>query len=107
MALEITDKNFEEVLQQKEITLIDFWAEWCGPCKMLGPVIDELSKDNAENSSVAIGKANVDNNKELAFKYGIRSIPTMIFFKNGEMVDKLIGFKNKGELQTKINSLLN
>ena len=107
MALEITEKNFEEVLQQKEITLIDFWAEWCGPCKMLGPVIDELSKDNAENSSVAIGKANVDNNKELAFKYGIRSIPTMIFFKNGEMVDKLIGFKNKVELQTKINSLLN
>jgi thioredoxin 1 len=107
MALEITEKNFEEVLQQKEITLIDFWAEWCGPCKMLGPVIDELSKDNAENSSVAIGKANVDNNKELAFKYGIRSIPTMIFFKNGEMVDKLVGFKNKGEIQTKINSLLN
>jgi thioredoxin 1 len=107
MALEITDKNFEEVLQQKEITLIDFWAEWCGPCKMLGPVIDELSKDNAENLSVVIGKANVDDNKELAFKYGIRSIPTMIFFKNGEMVDKLVGFKNKVELQTKINSLLN
>ena len=107
MALEITDTNFEEVLKEKEITLVDFWAPWCGPCKMLGPVIDELSKENAENSSVSIGKVNVDDNKEIAMKYGIRSIPTMIFFKNGEVVDKLVGFKSKMELQTKIDSLLN
>ena len=106
MALEITDTNFEEVLKEKEITLVDFWAPWCGPCKMLGPIIDELSNDNAENTNISVGKLNVDNNKETALKYGIRGIPTVLFFKNGEIADKIVGFKSKQEFQSKINNLL-
>lgn len=102
MALEITDENFAEVLKEKEITVVDFWAEWCGPCKMLGPIIDELSTDNV---NVSIGKINVDDNRETAFKYGIRSIPTIMFFKNGEVVDKMVGFKSKPELQAKLDTL--
>ena len=106
MALEITDANFAEVLKEKEITVVDFWAPWCGPCKMLGPIIDELSNDNAENTNISVAKLNVDNNKETAIKYGIRGIPTVLFFKNGEVADKIVGFKSKQEFQLKINSLL-
>lgn len=102
MALEITDGNITEILESNKITLVDFWAPWCGPCRMLGPIIDDLAKDNTD---VTIGKINVDDNSQTAVKYGVRGIPTMIFFKDGEVVDKIVGVKSKAELQAKIDSL--
>lgn len=102
MALEITNSNFAETLTNKSVTLVDFWAPWCGPCKMLGPVIDQLSD---ENSDVTIGKVNVDENTELAVEYGVRGIPTIILFKNGEIAEKMVGVKSKAELQAKIDAL--
>lgn len=102
MALEITDGNITETLNSNKITLVDFWAPWCGPCRMLGPIIEDLAKDNTD---VTIGKVNVDENSESAVKYGVRGIPTMIFFKDGEVVDKIVGVKSKAELQAKIDSL--
>ncbi len=102
MALEITDGNITETLNSKKITLVDFWAPWCGPCRMLGPIIEDLAKDNTD---VTIGKINVDDNSQTAVKYGVRGIPTMIFFKDGEVVDKIVGVKSKAELQAKIDSL--
>lgn len=104
MALEVTDVNISKVLEEKELTVLDFWAEWCGPCKMLGPVIDSLSLDE-ENKDITIGKVNVDQNNVSANKYEVRSIPTILFIKKGEVVDKMVGYKSKQELQNKINSL--
>ena len=104
MALEVTDVNISKVLEEKELTVLDFWAEWCGPCKMLGPVIDSLSLDE-ENKDITIGKVNVDHNNVSANKYEVRSIPTILFIKKGEVVDKMVGYKSKQELQNKINSL--
>ena len=106
MALEINNTNLEEILKEKELTILDFWAEWCGPCKMLGPVIDELVKDNMNNDKVSIGKVNVDVNGALAVKYGVRGIPTILFVKDGEVIDRIVGFKNKVDLQTRIDELL-
>jgi len=104
MALEVTDSNLEEVLESK-ITVLDFWAQWCGPCRMLGPIIDELAVENEDNPDVAIGKVNVDENPEAAVKYGIRSIPAVLFFKDGELVDRVLGANAKGTYADKINSL--
>jgi len=106
MTLEITDKNVEETLSSREITVLDFKADWCGPCKMLGPIIDTLAKDYADNDSISIGKINVDENYITTTKYGVRSLPTILFFKNGEVVDKIIGLKTKADIQSKIDSLL-
>ena len=106
MALEINNTNLEEILKEKELTILDFWAEWCGPCKMLGPVIDELVKENMNNDKVSIGKVNVDVNGALAVKYGVRGIPTILFVKDGEVIDRIVGFKNKVDLQTRIDELL-
>jgi thioredoxin 1 len=102
MALEITDGNIGEILENNKITVIDFWAEWCGPCQILGPIIDELSNENID---IAIGKVNVDNNSVVASEYSIKSIPTLLFFKNGQIVDKVIGMVSKIQLQAKINAL--
>lgn len=105
MAKEFTDKNFEnEVLKSETPVLVDFWAEWCGPCKNLSPIIDELSIEYGEK--VKIGKLNVDENSEISMKYGIRSIPTLLFFKNGEIVEKQVGASSKNSLQDKINSII-
>lgn len=104
MALEVTDVNIEDVLTKNEVTVLDFWAEWCGPCRMLGPIIDSLSMDK-NNETVTIGKVNVDENNTSAAKYGVRSIPTVIFLKDGVVVDKMVGLNTKEALQEKIDSL--
>jgi thioredoxin 1 len=105
MALEITDSNFEElVLKSDKPVLVDFWAEWCGPCRMVGPVVDELSKD-FEGIAV-VGKVNVDHNSSISANYGIRNIPTLLIFKNGQIVDKHVGVAQKSVLSEKIKAQL-
>ncbi|RKO69252.1 thioredoxin [Sphingobacterium puteale] len=105
MALEITDSNFEEVvLKAEKPVLIDFWAEWCGPCRMVGPVVEELAKDY--EGKAVIGKVNVDENPEISVRYGIRNIPALLFFKNGEIVDKQIGAVPKSVLNEKLEKQL-
>ena len=103
MALEITDANFDElVIKSDKPVLVDFWAEWCGPCRMVGPVVEELAKDY--EGRAIIGKVNVDNNPEISMKFGIRNIPALLYFKNGEIVDKQIGAVPKSVLDKKIQS---
>jgi thioredoxin 1 len=105
MAFEFTDTNFEtEALSQDRIAVVDFWAEWCGPCKMVGPIIDELSTEYGEN--VKIGKLNVDHNPSVSMKYGVRSIPTILFIKNGQVVDKQVGAASKTVLKQKIDAII-
>lgn len=106
MALEINNENHQSVIEKKdELIVIDFWAPWCGPCKIIGPVVEELAKDN--EGKATIGKVNVDDNREIASQYGIRNIPTILFIKNGEVVDKHMGAAPKSVLQSKIDSHLN
>lgn len=101
MALEITDANFEQlVLKSDKPVMVDFWAEWCGPCRMVGPVVDELYTEY--EGKAIIGKVNVDENPEIAARYGIRSIPTILFIKNGQVVDKSVGAVPKAALQDKL-----
>ncbi|MCU0323108.1 MAG: thioredoxin [Chitinophagaceae bacterium] len=103
MALEFNDANFKtEVLESNQLTVIDFWAEWCGPCRAIGPVIEELAKDYA--GKVKIGKVNVDHNPSVSVSYGITSIPAILFIKNGEIVDKQIGAVPKSVLDKKIQA---
>ncbi|MFL2639151.1 MAG: thioredoxin [Flavobacteriaceae bacterium] len=106
MALEITDSNFDEiVLKSENPVLVDFWAEWCGPCRMLGPIIEELS--NEYEGKVVIGKLDVDSNQEFAAKFGVRNIPTVLTFKNGELVNRLVGVSPKNVYTDNLDSLLN
>ena len=105
MALEITDSNFDElVLQSDKPVVVDFWAEWCGPCKMIGPIIDEMSKDY--EGKALIGKVNVDQNANVSAQFGVRSIPTVLFIKDGEVVDKSVGAVPKATLDSKLEALL-
>lgn len=105
MALEFTDSNFQtEVLDSDKLTVIDFWAEWCGPCRAIGPVIEELSKDYA--GRVNVGKVNVDHNPQLSIDYGITSIPAILFIKGGQVVDKQVGAAPRAVLEKKIQSNL-
>lgn len=102
--LTITNDNFEkEVLKNTKPVLVDFWAPWCGPCQMLGPIVEEVAKEVADKAVVA--KLNVDDNQELAQKYGVSSIPTIIFFKNGEEADRFVGVRGKDELIKKLEGL--
>ena len=104
MAIHFTDENFnEEVLSSNIPVLVDFYADWCGPCKMLAPVIETLA-DELEGK-VKIGKLNVDDASETAQKYGIMSIPTLLYFKNGEVVNKTVGVVSKTEIEQILNSL--
>lgn len=103
MAFEFTDSNFQEnVLDKKGVAVVDFWAEWCGPCRLIAPIIEELSGEYAEKA--LIGKLDVDNNPEVAMKYGIRSIPTILILKDGEVVDKHVGTTTKANLEQKISA---
>ena len=105
MALEITDANYDElVMQSTQPVVVDFWAEWCGPCKMIGPVIDEMATEY--EGRAVVGKVNVDNNSEFSAKYGVRSIPTVLFFQNGVVVDRSVGAVPKSTLDEKLNALL-
>jgi len=100
----LTDANFEtEVLKSDKPVLVDFWAEWCGPCRMLGPVVDRLAESNQEK--ISVGKMNVDENQQTPQKYGIQGIPTLLFFKNGEKVNQLVGFQSEENIQKVIDEL--
>lgn len=101
MAFQITDTNFQEsVVERDGLTVIDFWAEWCGPCRMISPIVEELSQEY--DGKVLVGKVDVDTNPEVSMKYGIRSIPTVLFLKKGEVVDKQVGATTKAVLAAKI-----
>ncbi len=102
---EFTDENFDtEVLGSQVPVVVDFWAPWCGPCKMLGPILEQISNDLGD--AVKIGKINVDANPDVAGKYAVNSIPTILFIKGGEIKDKQIGLLAKGPLKTKIENFL-
>ncbi|MBK6339278.1 MAG: thioredoxin [Bacteroidetes bacterium] len=103
MALEITTENFKTtVLDSNQVALVDFWAEWCGPCRMVGPIVDELSKEY--EGKAIIGKVNVDQQRDIAANYGISSIPTILFIKGGQIVDKQVGAVPKSELKKKLDN---
>ena len=104
MAVEIKDSNYEELLATGKPLVIDFWAEWCGPCRQIGPFVDELAAQY--EGQVTIGKYNVDEGDEISGEYGIRNIPTLLFFKDGQLVDKHVGSANKAQLEDKVKALL-
>ncbi len=105
MATEVTDATFDEVvLQSDKPVLVDFWAAWCGPCRMIAPIVEELSKDFGDKVTVA--KVDVDANQEFAAKYGVRNIPTILLFKGGEVADKQVGVAPKNVYADKLNALL-
>lgn len=105
MALELTDANFEElVIKSDKPVLVDFWAEWCGPCRMITPIVIELAVEY--EGKAVVGKVDVDNNPGITSKYGVRNIPTILFFKNGNVVDKQVGVTPKQKLAEKLDALI-
>ena len=105
MALEITDSNFEEtVLKSDKPVLVDFWAAWCGPCRMVGPVIDELSEEY--EGKAVVGKVDIDSNQQYAAQFGVRNIPTVLVFKNGELVDRKVGVSSKNDYAQALDNLI-
>lgn len=105
MAVEFTDANFQnDVLESEQLSVVDFWAEWCGPCRAIGPVVEDLSKEYA--GKVNIGKVNVDQNPQVSMQYGITSIPAILFIKGGQIVDKQIGAVPRSVLEKKIQAHL-
>ena len=105
MALEITDSNFEEtVLKSDKPVMIDFWAAWCGPCRMVGPIIDELSEEY--DGKAIIGKIDIDSNQQYAAQFGVRNIPTVLVFKDGELVDRKVGVSSKNDYAEAIDKLI-
>ncbi len=105
MALEITDSNFEEtVLKSEKPVLVDFWAAWCGPCRMVGPIIDELSKDY--EGKAVVGKVDIDSNQQYAAQFGVRNIPTVLVFKDGELIDRKVGVASKSDYAQALDNLI-
>ena len=105
MALEITDSNFEEtVLKSDKPVMVDFWAAWCGPCRMVGPIIDELSEEYY--GKAIIGKIDIDSNQQYAAQFGVRNIPTVLVFKDGELVDRKVGVSSKNDYAEAIDKLI-
>ena len=105
MALEITDSNFEEtVLNSDKPVLVDFWAAWCGPCRMVGPIIDELSEEY--EGKAVVGIVDIDSNQQYAAQFGVRNIPTVLEFKNGELVDRKVGVSSKNDYAQALDSLI-
>jgi len=105
MALEVNDGNFDEVvIKSDKPVLVDFWAEWCGPCRMIAPIIEEISKEYSEKALVV--KCDVDSSPGVAARYGIRNIPTILFFKDGKIADKQVGAVQKNTFVTKLNALI-
>lgn len=104
MALVFTDSNFEEYLNSDKPVMVDFWAEWCGPCRTIAPIVDELAAEY--EGKINIGKINVDENDDVVSRFGIRNIPTILFFKGGELVDKQVGATTKPTLKAKLDNLI-
>lgn len=104
MAIELTDLNFDEMLASGKPVVVDFWAEWCGPCRMVGPMVEELAKEY--DGKAIIGKLDVDNNPAVTAKFGIRNIPTILFFKDGNLTDKQVGVAPKATLKQKLDALM-
>jgi thioredoxin 1 len=105
MAIQITDSNFEElVMKSDKPVLLDFWAEWCGPCRMVGPLVEEISKDY--EGKAIVGKVDVDNNPNISTMFGIRNIPTILYFKGGKVVDKQVGAVPKAQMTAKLDAQL-
>ena len=104
MEVKITNENFEELKNGELPLVVDFWATWCGPCRMLSPIIAELAEEY--EGKLVVGKCDVEENEDLALEFGIRNIPTILFFKNGEMVDKMVGAQSKTKLVEKFNVLI-
>jgi thioredoxin 1 len=102
--VELTDATFDQVVKTDKTVLVDFWAEWCGPCKMIGPIVEELARDY--DGKAVIAKLNVDENPQIPARYGIRSIPTLLVFKNGQVVDKQVGAVPKSVLSQKLEAQL-
>ncbi|MBQ8712000.1 MAG: thioredoxin [Prevotella sp.] len=104
MEVQITNENFESLKNGQQPLVVDFWATWCGPCRMVAPIIAELAQEY--DGKIVVGKCDVEENEDLAMEYGIRNIPTILFFKGGEVVDKLVGAVSKAKMQEKFQALL-
>ena len=104
MEVTITNENFESLKNGEQPLVVDFWATWCGPCRMVGPVISELAE--AYDGKIVVGKCDVEENEDIAVDYGIRNIPTILFFKNGQVVDKMVGAQPKAKIEEKFQALL-
>lgn len=104
MAIAITDQNWEELIKNNNYVIMDFWAEWCGPCRAIAPFVEEAAETYADK--IVIGKVNIDENPQVTMKYAIKNIPTLIFIKNGEIVNKHVGALKKPDLMDKINAFL-